>query len=83
MTKWRAWISGLGDAVVNPGSPLGMSAIVSASGVAEDNLPNKVSGFSIVKADDFDSALDIAKACPYLEIGGTLRIAELMEMRPR
>jgi hypothetical protein len=23
MAKWQAWVSGLGDAVVNPGTPLG------------------------------------------------------------
>lgn len=83
MAKWKAWVNGLGDAVVNPGSPMGMSKIVSSTGVADDNWPNKMSGFSIVKADSLDSALDMAKACPYLEIGGTLKVAELMEMKSR
>jgi len=23
MAKWKAWVGGLGDAVVNPGTPLG------------------------------------------------------------
>ncbi len=80
MAKWKAWLGGLGDAVVNPGSPMGMSKIVSSTGVSDDDWPNKMLGFSIVKADSFDSALDMAKACPYLEIGGTLKVAELMEM---
>ena len=80
MEKWKAWVGGLGDAVVNPGTPLGMSKIVSSTGVSDDDGSNTMSGFSIVKADSFDSALDMAKACPYLEIGGTLKVAELMEM---
>ncbi|MFB3052547.1 MAG: YciI family protein [Dehalococcoidia bacterium] len=37
-------------------------------------------GFSIVKADGMDAALEMAKACPTLEIGGTIEVAEVMEM---
>lgn len=81
MAKWKTWIGDLGDAVVNPGSPMGMSKIVSSSGVSDDDGSNTMSGFSIVKADSFDSALDMAKACPFLETGGTLKVAELMEMK--
>jgi len=80
MAKWKTWVADLGDAVVNPGSPMGMSKIVSSTGVSDDDGSNTMSGFSIVKADSFDSALDMAKACPFLEIGGTLKVAELMEM---
>ena len=28
MAKWKAWVRGLGDAVVNPGTPLGKSKII-------------------------------------------------------
>lgn len=80
MAKWKTWVADLGDAVANPGSPMGMSKIVSSTGVSDDDGSNTMSGFSIVKADSFDSALDMAKACPFLEIGGTLKVAELMEM---
>jgi hypothetical protein len=36
-------------------------------------------GFSIVKVDSMDAALEMAKVCPYLEIG-TIEVAEMMEM---
>ena len=36
MTKWKAWVGGLGDAVVNPGTYLGMSKTVSSGGVSDD-----------------------------------------------
>ena len=81
MAKWKTWVGDLGDAVVNPGSPMGKSKIVSSTGVSDDDGSNTMSGFSIVKADSFDSALDMAKACPFLEIGGTLKVAELLEMK--
>ena len=80
MAKWQAWVGGLGDAVVNPGTPLGKSRIVSAGGVSDDGGSNPLTGFSIVKADTMDAALEMAKACPYLKIG-TIEVAEVMEMK--
>ncbi len=79
MAKWQAWVGGLGDAAVNPGTPLGKSKMVSAAGVSDDVGSNPLTGFSIVKADTMDAALEIAKECPFLEIG-TLEVAEVKEM---
>ncbi len=81
MAKWKAWIGGLGDAVVNPGTPLGKSKTVSSAGVSDYDGSNPMSGFSIVIADSMDAALEMAKECPLLEIGGTLEVAEVMEMK--
>ena len=81
MAKWKAWVGGLGDAAVNPGTPLGKSRIVSSAGVSDDGGSNPMSGFSVVKADNMDAALEMAKACPFLELGGTLEVAEMMEMK--
>ena len=79
MAKWQAWVDGLGDAVVNPGTPLGKSKIVSSAGVSDGDGSNSLTGLSIVKADSMDAALEMAKACPFLELG-TLEVAEVMEM---
>ena len=80
MEKWHAWIADLGDAMVNPGTPVGMSKTVSSSGVADDGGPNPLSGFSVVKADSMEAALEIAKSCPFLDTEGTIEVAEMMEM---
>ena len=80
MAKWNAWVGGLGDAVVNPGTPMGGAKTVSSSGVSDGGGSNPLLGFSIVKADSMDAALEMAKACPTLEIGGTIEVAEVMEM---
>jgi len=79
MAKWKAWVDGLGGAMINPGMPLGQGRLVSADGVSERG-PNHLTGFSIVMADNMDAALEIAQACPFLEIG-TIEVAEAMEMR--
>ncbi|MCZ6607669.1 MAG: hypothetical protein O7A64_08385 [Alphaproteobacteria bacterium] len=81
MAKWKAWIGGLGDAVVNPGTPLGQSKTVSSGGVSDDGGSNPLSGFSIVTADGMDAALEMAKGSPFLGIGGTIEVAEVMEMK--
>ncbi len=81
MARWKAWIGGLGDAVVNPGTPLGKSRIVSSAGVSDDGESNPMSGFSIVKADRMDAALEMAKEYPFLDLSGTLEVAEVMEMK--
>jgi len=80
MAKWKTWIADLGDAVINPGSPMGMSKIVNSTGVSDDDGSYTMSGFSIVQADSFDSAIEMATACPFLELGGTLKVAELMRV---
>ncbi len=69
-----------GDATVNPGTPLAKTRIVSSSGVSEDGGSNSMSGFSVVQADNMDAALEMARVCPFLDTGGTLEVAEMIEM---
>jgi len=80
MNKFMAWVGGLGDAVVNPGTPLGKTRTVSSGGVSDGGGSGRLTGFSIVKADSMDAALEMAKGCPFLE-HGTVDVAEVMEMR--
>lgn len=80
MEKWGAWVAGLGDAAINPGTPLMKTKTVSSEGVSDDGGANPMSGFSVIKTDDMDAALELAKACPTLEIGGTIAVSEMMEM---
>ena len=80
MEKWKAWLADLGDAVVNPGTPLGNSKIVSADGVSDVDPSTRLMGFSIVTAESMDSALGMAQACPFLDMG-TLQVGEVMEMK--
>src|SRR5262249_35508359 len=77
--KWKAWIAGLGDAVVNPGTPLGQCKLVTANGVSEAPT-DRLTGFSVVTADSMGAALEMAQRCPFLDIG-TLEVAEMMEMK--
>jgi hypothetical protein len=81
MAAWGAWFEGLGQAIVQPGAPVGMSKTVSGSGVVDDGGANPVSGYSVVDAANMDAALAMAKGCPMVVDGsGSVEVAELLEM---
>ena len=80
MEKWKAWIKGLGESIVNPGTPLPVSKIVTSSRVEDDHDPNSMKGFAVVKAQSMEAAVQIAQSDPFLESGGTIRVSQMMEM---
>lgn len=80
MAAWMAWFGGMGDKVVQPGNPVGMSKTVSASGVADDGGANPLSGYSVVTADSIEAACEMASGCPIIADGGSVEVAEIMEM---
>jgi hypothetical protein len=80
MTKWQAWSAGLGDAVIDPGMPVGPSKTVSANGVADDGGSNPLSGITVLQAETIEAACEMAKACPHVDIGGTIEVAQAMDM---
>ncbi|MDH5190990.1 MAG: YciI family protein [Gammaproteobacteria bacterium] len=78
--KYMGWLSSLGDAVVIPTIPLKDTSTVSSDGTIREGGSSAMSGFSIIKADSIESALSIAQNCPFLEIGGSLEVSEMMQM---
>jgi len=81
MNKWKAWVEGLGETIVNPGTPLPISKIVTSSSVEDDHDPNSMKGFAVVKAESIEAAIQIAKSDPFLENGGKIRVSQMMEMK--
>jgi len=81
MERWKTWIKGLGDKVVNPGTPLPASKIVTSGGVQEDSDPNAMNGFAVIKADDMEAAVEIAKTDPFFDTNGQIRISQMMEIK--
>ena len=80
MAEWMAWFGGMGDAMVNPGNPVGLSKTVNASGVADGGGANPLSGYSVVQADTIEAACEMAKNCPIVNDGGSVEVAEIHEM---
>jgi hypothetical protein len=80
MAAWMSWINGHGSTFVDGGNPVGMSKTVSSSGIADNGGANPASGYSIVSTDTIDAAAEVAKGCPIHESGGSVEVAEIMEM---
>ena len=80
MNKWKAWVDGLGDAIVNPGTPLPVSKIITSTHVEDDTDPKSMKGFAVVKAASMEAAIAIAQSDPFLDNGGTIRVSQMMEM---
>ena len=79
-SKYMDWLSSLGDAAVSPANPMKDTSTVNSDGSVTNGGKTLMSGFTIIKADSMESALSIAKSCPFLEIGGSLEVSELMQM---
>jgi len=82
MARFMEWMGSVGDAMVSPANPVGASKIVSADGVSEGGGPNALTGYSIIDVENIEVALDIAKRCPFVDIG-TIEVAPLLAMGPR
>lgn len=80
MAAWNAWYGSIGEDVVDGGGPCGPSQTVSSSGVADNGGANPLSGLTQISAPDMQSAIGIAKRCPILDDGGSVEVAEVLEM---
>jgi len=80
MSKYRAWLSSLGGSAVSPANPLKNTSTVNSDGTVTIGGTTTMSGYTIIEADTMDAALSIAKTCPFLDIGGSLEVSELIEM---
>lgn len=79
-SDYKAWLEGLGDAAVSPMNPLKGTVTISSAGVVSGGSSVGMSGYTIIEAESAEVALKIAKACPFLETGGSLEVAELIKM---
>ncbi|TQV71474.1 hypothetical protein FLL45_20170 [Aliikangiella marina] len=78
--KYKEWLESLGDAVVSPANPLKNTHRVSAAGGVNTGSQSTMSGYTIVESDTIEAAIKMAQSCPFLEIGGTMEVSELVPM---
>ena len=79
-SKYKDWLASLGSSVVSPANPLKNTSTVNSDGTVSNGGTTTMSGYTIIDVDSMESALSIAKDCPFLEIGGSLEVSELMQM---
>jgi hypothetical protein len=76
MAAFGAWVAGVGDHMIDPGAPLGPSKSVSPEGVSDSGPGPEIGGYSLIKADDLDTAVGLVKSHPFVGRGGTLQVSE-------
>lgn len=79
-SKYMNWLSSLGNSAISPANPLKNTSRVNSDGSVTSGGETSMSGFTIIETDSMESALSIAKSCPFLEIGGSLEVSELIQM---
>jgi hypothetical protein len=74
---FQAWVSTVGDNMIDPGAPLGAAQAVTTAGVAD---PEGVgpAGYTLISADDLDAAIAMVKNHPFIGRGGTLVVSQAM-----
>jgi hypothetical protein len=78
MKAWTDWFAALGPAVVDGGNPASRTKRISATGSVSDD-PSGPSGYSVIKADSLDAAVELAKGCPVLAGGASVQVVETFE----
>lgn len=74
-SEWEAFFGGLGPALLDVGH-----AVVAAYGSLGEvgGSDSKFVGYSLVEAEDLESALTLAKDCPALRVGGGVEVGPVM-----
>ncbi|MGI9599087.1 MAG: hypothetical protein ACR2QK_23185 [Acidimicrobiales bacterium] len=80
MEAWGAWFGTLGEAVVDGGNPTSRVVTIAADRTNSEGGPNPLTGYSLISAADMDSALKMAEGCPVLDSGGSVEVAETVDM---
>jgi hypothetical protein len=88
MEKWTAWFKDLTakGQLKNPGHPLentgkvvsGTKKTITDGPYAESK--DVVGGFIVVEAADLAEAVELSKACPILEIGGSVEVRPVQRL---
>ena len=82
MDAWTTWFNDLGSALVDGGNPFTGAAknIDSDGAVSEASAGTTASGYSILKADSLDEAVELASGCPVLQGGAQVTVFETFQV---
>ncbi|MGH8967448.1 MAG: YciI family protein [Actinomycetes bacterium] len=72
MGEWNAWAGNVGDGMVDFGTPLANGVRVTKDGTSSSD--REVAGYSIIEANDFDTAIELARNHPHLNMPGGCEI---------
>lgn len=84
MKKWMDWIGGIAaqNKLATKGNRLQSSGrIVKSNNVVTNgpytDIKESIGGYSIIKANNYEEAVEMAKGCPVLLAGGNVEVREI------
>jgi hypothetical protein len=85
--KWMDWIGGIAaqNKLSSPGNRLTSDGkVVRPNNVVTDGpyteIKELIGGYSIVKVETMEEAVELAKGCPIFEFGGNVEVREINPM---
>jgi|SRR5438876_11759426 len=89
LLRWRSWFDGLaqGGNLKDPGHPLedARTTVSGSSRTVTDGpyveTKDLIAGFIVISATDLAHAIELAKGCPILDVGGAVEVCPI-EARP-
>ena len=78
--RYQEWLGSLGEAVIKPMVPFKNTHTVNPDGSVAEGSSVSMTGHTIVQAESIEQAVEYAKSCPFLEMNGSLEVAEIVQM---
>ena len=78
--KYITWLGSLGERAISPANPIKDTRTINPAGQVTHENSSTMSGYTIIEADSIERAVSVGKSCPFLEIGGSLEVSELINM---
>jgi hypothetical protein len=85
--KWMDWIGGIAaqNKLADRGNRLEQTGrVVRPNNVVTDGpfteIKETLGGYTVIQAESFEEAAEIAKGCPVLSVGGTVEIREISQL---
>ena len=75
LAAWNAYFESIQPNLKDIGNPVFESTSLGSTGP-----DHPLGGYSLVTADDLESAVQLAKSCPMLEMGGGVEIGVVTEL---
>ena len=81
LAMWGEWFEKSGAAILDGGDALKPAGkVLKAGGIVSDGpyieAKEVIGGYSVIQADDYSAALEIARDCPIARVGGAIEIRE-------
>jgi hypothetical protein len=76
MAAFQAWAASVGDAMIDPGSPLGPRQTVTSNGVSDSPADPTLGGYTLLRADSLDDAVKAVMSHPFVGRGGALQVSQ-------